>query len=82
MKRLTSKLGVPDKYNETITWFFLLLIDERRAAAPGADWQRFRAANAELMRSQGTILRRYYNAQTLSSERAKRVFVLPDQIPA
>ncbi len=24
IKRLTQKLGVPDKYHETITWFYLL----------------------------------------------------------
>ena len=42
LRRLTVKLGIPGKYHATITWFYLLLIGERRADEPGADWFRFR----------------------------------------
>ena len=31
LRRLTEKLGVPGKYHDTISWFYLLLIAERRA---------------------------------------------------
>ena len=44
LKRLTAKLGVPDKYHATITWFFMLLIAERRDADPGSE--RGRAGGA------------------------------------
>ena len=38
LKRITQRLGVPEKFHATITGFLLLLIAERRAAMPGADW--------------------------------------------
>ena len=79
LRRLTVKLGVPGKYHATITWFFLLLIGERRSVDPGADWRRFRRQNADLIED-GGILGRYYSRQTLASDRARRTFVLPDRL--
>ena len=79
LRRLTERLGVPGKYHATITWFFLLLIGERRSAEPGADWPRFRRRNADLVEDRG-LLERYYSRQTLASDRARRVFVLPDRL--
>lgn len=77
LRRLTVQLGVPGKYHATITWFFLLLIAERRGAEPKADWFRFRQRNPELFES--GVLGRYYRRQTLASGRARRSFVLPDR---
>ena len=79
LRRMTVKLGVPGKYHATITWFFLLLIGERRSADPGVDWHRFRRQNADLIED-GRILERYYSRQTLASARARRTFVLPDTL--
>lgn len=79
LRGLTVKLGVPGKYHGTITWFFLLLIGERRSADPGADWPRFRRRNADLIEDRG-LLERYYSRQTLTSDRARRSFVLPDRL--
>jgi hypothetical protein len=78
LRRLTAKLGVPGKYHATITWFFLLLISERRNEQPGADWRRFRRRNADLL--EGGLLERYYHGRTLASGRARRAFVLPDRL--
>ena len=78
LQRLTVKLGIPGKYHATITWFFLLLIAERRNADPGADWNRFRRRNADLVED-GGLLQGYYRRQTLASDRARRAFVLPDR---
>jgi len=81
LQRLTVQLGVPDKYHATITWFFLLLIAERRGAdcksELRADWLRFRQRNPDLFDSRG-LLARHYRSHTLASERARRSFVLPD----
>lgn len=77
LRRLTVKLGIPGKYHATITWFYLLLIGERRADEPGADWFRFRRRNGDLI-DDGGILERYYLRGTLASDRARRHFVLPD----
>ena len=79
LRRLTIQLGVPGKYHATITWFFLLLIAERRSAVTGADWWAFRRQNADLV-EQGNLIARYYNRRTLSSERARLTFVLPDRL--
>ena len=81
LRRLTARLGIPGKYNATITWFFLLLIGERRAADPGADWYRFCRRNGDLI-GDGGILERYYRRETLASDRARRSFVLPDRLAA
>ena len=80
LKSLTDKLGVPDKYHETITWFYLLLIAERRHATEG--WEAFRRDNEDLFNPGDSVLTRYYRPATLASDRAKRSFVLPDAMPA
>lgn len=78
LRRLTLQLGIPGKYHATITWFFLLLIAERRAVDPGGNWPGFRRRNADLVEDRG-LLERYYHRQTLASNRARQVFVLPDR---
>lgn len=80
LKRLTAELGVPGKYHETITWFYLLLIAERRGAEQS--WAEFRAANPDLFDHSDNVLARYYRSATLASERARRSFVLPDTVAA
>ena len=81
LRRLTRKLGVPGKYHATITWFFMLLIEQRRNNEPGSDWSRFRAVNDDLT-ANGGILKLYYTRETLQSERARQSFVLPDRCAA
>jgi len=81
LRRLTEKLGIPGKYHATITWFFMLLIAERRNNADVSDWFRFRRDNDDLIRD-GKILQRYYDSETLASDRARQSFVLPDKLAA
>jgi hypothetical protein len=70
----------PDLYNETITWAFLLLIRERLARANSPQtWTEFSAANADLLRWDDNILKKYYRPETLTSDLAKRVFLFPDR---
>ncbi len=88
LKRLTVKLGVPGKYHNTITWFFMLIIAERRngdsgaAGPPGRAWSRFRRDNDDLFRRDENVLHRYYNPETLATDAARRTFVLPDKLLA
>lgn len=77
LKRLTTHLGVPEKYHATITWLFLLLIAERFDS--NESWQRFRLRNEELISNSKTTLNRYYSDALLFSERARERFVLPDK---
>ena len=81
IKRLTETLGVPDKYHETITWFYLLKIAERCQGKTGADWHAFKAENPDLFEWNPSIVRKYYSDALLSSETARRMFVLPDLMP-
>ena len=81
LRRLTEKLGVPGKYHETITWFFLLLVAERRGCCPTADWTGFAAANPDVTRNPAAMLAKYYSPARLASEVARSTFLLPDLGP-
>lgn len=81
LKRLTTQLGIPGKYHETITWFFMFLIEERRKESSARDWYSFRHENDDLfVRGDDSILNRYYKRSTLGSDRARRSFLLPDRL--
>ena len=82
LKRLTLQLGVPDKYHETVTWFYMLLIAERREVAQDNDWFVFCRSNPDLFCRDDNVLKRYYSSELLGSERARQSFVLPDRIAA
>jgi hypothetical protein len=75
LRILTRKLGVPNKYHETITWFYLIKIAERKATI---DWAAFKIANPDLFESSPSLVRQYYSESLLSSECARQAFVLPD----
>jgi hypothetical protein len=82
LQRLTATLGVPGKYHATITWFFMLLIAERREAAASNGWFSFRLDNADLFSADQNIIGRYYSKDLLASARARGTFVLPDKLAA
>ena len=77
IQRYAASLGVPDLYHETITVAYMALINQHLAEWRGpANWQAFAAANPGLFDKD--LLARFYSAETLTSARAKRVFVLGD----
>jgi hypothetical protein len=78
LRRLTQRHGEPGKYHETITWFFLVQIDNRRRLSGAADWPAFRRDNRDLFRA-GPLLARYYSPELLDSETARQHFLLPDR---
>lgn len=80
LRRITKKFGIPRKYHETITWFFMIMIAERRTAFPGADWLQFKAQNPDLVNDAGNLIARYYSSDCLQSEAARKSFVLPDAV--
>lgn len=79
LKHFASRHGLEGLYHETITWAYLLLIHERRARTHGKTWEEFEAGNADLLTWKPSVLDRYYRAETLASDLARRVFVMPDQ---
>lgn len=80
LKRFAAHYGAHGLYHETITAAYVLLIHERMARRGEDDsWQDFRLKNPDLLVFKGGALERYYRPETLQSELARRVFVLPDR---
>jgi len=80
LRRLAAAAGQPGLYHETITWAYVLLVNERRAAPGAESWPAFAARNPDLLTWEPSVLEtRYYRAETLWSERARATFVLPDR---
>ena len=78
LRRLVVLLGRDGKYHATLTWFFLLLINER--AESDEPWQIFRRRNDDIVSGGKKILARYYTNEHLFSDRAREQFVLPDKL--
>jgi hypothetical protein len=71
--------GQAGKYHETITWAYLVLIHERMERHGSAQtWAEFAANNTDLLGHGKSVLASYYQSDTLTSELARRIFVLPD----
>jgi hypothetical protein len=79
LQRFAAAAGKPGLYHETITWAFLLIVRERMARTPAASFADFSAANPDLLAWNPSILDRYYRPETLASDLARRVFVMPDR---
>jgi hypothetical protein len=75
LRLLTAKAGRPQLYHETITVAFLALINERRARRAAENWREFAQDNADLF-DKG-CLERWYSAEQLQSDLARRAFCLP-----
>jgi hypothetical protein len=78
LRRLALRAGKPNLYHETVTWAYLLLINERmerdRRDAP---WKEFARRNSDFLTWQPSVLDAYYDAVVLNSALARAVFVLP-----
>ncbi len=81
LRRLTKKLGIETKYHETITWFFMILIADRRSTSESNNWQVFRQCNADLFAKRPSIVSQYYSDERLGTLLARTQFVLPDRVP-
>jgi len=81
LKRFAASQGKADRYHETITFAYFFLINERLARRACSGWEEFAESNSDLLVWKGGILEPYYESSTLSSDLARRVFVLPDKQP-
>ncbi|HUJ15398.1 MAG TPA: hypothetical protein VL284_16545 [Thermoanaerobaculia bacterium] len=79
LQRFAAHQGKPSLYHETITCAYVFLVNERMSVEPSASWEDFCRANDDLLRWRPSILGRYYRPETLGSELARRVFILPDR---
>ena len=80
IKRFANAKGATGLYHETITWAFLLLIADRQARKPADAFDVFAADNPDLFSWKPSILDRYYSKDLLSSDLARRAFLMPDRI--
>ena len=80
LRLAAEKAGRPQAYHETITVAFLALINERRAAGGAPDWSDFEKENADLLDKR--CLEKWYGAEQLRSDLARRAFCLPTLPPA
>lgn len=77
LRATTVRVGRPERYHETITVAFLLLIDQR-LEPPEETFDQFAARCPELFAGL-SALEALYDPTTLRSERARLGFVLPDR---
>lgn len=75
LKLLATKAGRPEVYHETITVAFLALVNERRARDGAQEWSEFKRANGDLLDKR--CLEKWYTAEQLASDLARRTFCLP-----
>jgi hypothetical protein len=81
LKRFAAAKGKTRLYHETITWAYVLLINERlQRGGRSLDWEGFASANPDLLTWRPSVLDRYYTPETLGSDLARRAFVLPDRV--
>lgn len=76
LQQLTSRVGKPEVYHETITFASLLLVWDRLGDA-SETFSDFAARCPELF-VKPSLLDRLYQPATLASRRARERFVLPD----
>ena len=80
LKRFAAANGKPNLYHETITWFYVLLINERmQRTGQKQSWEEFTETNADLLNWKDSILKSYYHDETLRTELARKTFVFPDK---
>jgi hypothetical protein len=79
--RLAARLGVPGKYNRTLSEALVRLMAHGGGADPALSWSGFLAANAELKGDALGVLARHYSNETLASPAARERFLPPDRSP-
>ena len=80
LRLLAARAGRPDLYHETITVAFLALINERRVAGTAGNYVDFERDNPDLLDKR--CLEKWYGAEQLRSDLARRAFCLPTLPPA
>jgi len=79
LRSFAETRGKPQLYHQTITWAYIFLIQERMARAGSKQsWEEFARDNPDLLVWNDGILTRFYRSETLTSELARTVFLLPD----
>ena len=78
IRAMTEKVGVPEKFNTTITFAFMSLIAERKGLSGPDGLASFLASNPDLLDKD--VLKRWYSEERLTSATARGQFLLPDRV--
>jgi hypothetical protein len=78
LRHLAEAHGMPEKYNRTMTLFWVRLVAHVAARTPAATSAEFLDAEDWLLNP--GLARRHYSAELLSSRRARAAWVDPDLI--
>ncbi|WP_417465876.1 hypothetical protein [Kordiimonas sp.] len=73
--------GADGLYHETITWAYLMIINERQRRGRYADFEAFLSDNEDLLKKP-SVLEQYYTLETLDSNYARHHYVMPDKAVA
>jgi hypothetical protein len=77
LRRFAEAHGKPGLYHETITWAYLVLVNERMRGSDAAGFDELGAAHRDLFEPGLGALMPFYEPELLRSERARGVFLLP-----
>lgn len=79
LKTYVEHVGAKAKYHETITWAYLVLMNEERVlrSRPDETFDEMTARRPDLLDHRGGALARIYSGAQLDHPDARRVFRLP-----
>ena len=78
LQAFTRRVGAEDKYHETITIAFLLLIADRMER--GQSWTEFAQTNGDWIDRGMRVMHRHYSEAALANEGARLHFAMPDRV--
>jgi hypothetical protein len=79
LRTMAQRAGKPQAFHQTVTIAFLSLIAERLEGGEWADFAAFARDNPDLLEK--STVARWYRPERLASERARRIFLLPEPRP-
>ncbi|HEY0938852.1 MAG TPA: hypothetical protein VGE08_02040 [Steroidobacter sp.] len=79
LQRYVASVGAEGKYHETVTWAYLVLLNEERClrSPPGESFEAMIQRRADLLDHRNGAIMRCYSKSQLDSPEARRVFMLP-----
>ena len=76
--RFAAYHGAPGRYHETITKFYLIIID--KFASNTETWQDFKALNQAILENAKPMIFTHYSEKLIASDKARSEWVEPDRL--
>jgi hypothetical protein len=78
LKSFVAFLGVPEKYNETVTIAAIKMVYHFRSKSTANNFQDFIRENPRLKNNFHDLLSQHYTVDIFTAEKAKKMFLIPD----